>query len=48
MNAAATELGPALNTVPASFIEFKPAQFLRPFDARNLEGEGDSNSNGGH
>ncbi len=48
MNSAATELGPALNTVPASFIEFKPAQFLRPFDARNLEGEGDSNNDGGN
>ena len=31
LNAAATALGP-LNVAPASYIEFEPAQFLRPFD----------------
>jgi hypothetical protein len=33
----------------ASFINFKPAQFLRPFDARNLEqgdGEGEGERGG--
>jgi hypothetical protein len=47
MNAAAAALT-GFNTlgggtkVGPSFIEFKPSVFLRPFDARNLEGEGDS------
>lgn len=37
MNAAAAALGPApFNVAPASFIDFHPAQFLRPFDARDL------------
>ena len=40
-NAQALALG-ALNSAPPSFINFKPGQFLRPFDARNLDGEGDS------
>jgi pimeloyl-ACP methyl ester carboxylesterase len=39
MNAQATSLGSTFNLAPASFINFQPAQFLRPFDARNLEGE---------
>jgi pimeloyl-ACP methyl ester carboxylesterase len=30
---------------PASFIEFKPAQFLRPFDARNVGDEGGDSGN---
>jgi hypothetical protein len=33
LNTAATALGAAYNTAPASFIHFKPAPFLRPFDA---------------
>ena len=45
MNASATELGSALNSAPASFIEFKPAQFLRPWDARNA---GDEEETGNH
>ncbi|HVS48127.1 MAG TPA: prolyl oligopeptidase family serine peptidase [Candidatus Dormibacteraeota bacterium] len=42
LNSQATGLGSALNVAPASFIEFKPGQFLRPFDARNVDEEGDS------
>jgi pimeloyl-ACP methyl ester carboxylesterase len=52
MNTQATSLGPTFNVtlsaanqiVPAaaSFLHFRPAQFLRPFDARNTEGEGES------
>jgi hypothetical protein len=42
MNGTATELGPDLNTAPASFIEFKPGQFLRPFFAKNVGDEGES------
>jgi len=34
MNAEATALGPTANVLPASFIQFHPAKFLRPFDAR--------------
>lgn len=34
MNAEAATLGPAANVLPASFIQFNPAKFLRPFDAR--------------
>jgi hypothetical protein len=37
MNAQAAALG-GLNSAPASFVNFQPDQFLRPFDARNLEG----------
>lgn len=37
MNGMATELGPDLNTAPARFIEFKPAQFLRPWSARSSD-----------
>jgi pimeloyl-ACP methyl ester carboxylesterase len=37
MNGTATELGSDLNTAPASFIEFKPAQFLRPWSARTTD-----------
>jgi pimeloyl-ACP methyl ester carboxylesterase len=33
MNSEATALGPTLNQLPAAFIAFKPAPFLRPFDA---------------
>lgn len=41
-NSRALTLG-ALNSAPPSFIEFKPGQFLRPFDARNLgDDEGQS------
>lgn len=32
LNAAATTLGPSLNTFPAAFLHYKPAPFLRPFD----------------
>jgi pimeloyl-ACP methyl ester carboxylesterase len=35
MNSQATSLGSGFNQAPASFIKFQPAQFLRPFDARN-------------
>jgi pimeloyl-ACP methyl ester carboxylesterase len=35
MNSTATALGAPFNIAPASFITFHPAQFLRPFDARN-------------
>lgn len=35
LNAAAAALGP-LNVAPPSYIDFQPAQFLRPFDARDL------------
>ena len=45
MNAAATELGADLNSAPPSFLEFKPAQFLRPWDAR---GTGDEDNTGDH
>jgi pimeloyl-ACP methyl ester carboxylesterase len=41
MNLQATSLGSpsTFNVAPASFIHFQPAQFLRPFDARNTDGE---------
>jgi pimeloyl-ACP methyl ester carboxylesterase len=42
MNSQATSLGSTLNAAPASFIHFQPAQFLRPFDARNVGDEGQS------
>jgi hypothetical protein len=35
MNQEATALGPTLNTVPPSFINFQPTVFLRPFDIRD-------------
>ena len=35
LNAAATALGPGLNVAPASFLDFEPAPFLRPFDLGN-------------
>jgi hypothetical protein len=38
MNALATTLGPTFNDAPASFVTFHPSVFLRPFDARNIEG----------
>jgi len=38
MNALATALGPTFNDAPASFVTFHPSVFLRPFDARNIEG----------
>ena len=40
MNSAATSLGSPFNFAPASFINFKPAQFLRPFDARDVADQG--------
>ncbi len=39
MNARAAALGQPFNVAPPSFLNFRPAQFLRPFDARNLEDE---------
>jgi pimeloyl-ACP methyl ester carboxylesterase len=47
MNAGAAAMGPNFNFIVAgghvvpttpSFLDFHPAKFLRPFDARNLEG----------
>lgn len=35
MNAEAAALGPAFNPAPASFLNFQPEKFLRPFDARD-------------
>ena len=35
MNSQATALGSTLNLAPASFINFQPDRFLRPFDARD-------------
>lgn len=35
MNSQATALDAALNSAPASFINFQPDRFLRPFDARD-------------
>ena len=35
MNAEATDLGPAFNVAPASFLTFQPDMFLRPFDSRD-------------
>jgi pimeloyl-ACP methyl ester carboxylesterase len=32
LQAAATALGPTYNTVPAAFVVFQPARFLRPYD----------------
>src|SRR5438094_5710686 len=32
LNTSAAALGPALNVAPPSYIDFEPAQFLRPFD----------------
>ena len=46
MNSQATGLGAAFNTAPASFLNFKPGQFLRPFDARNVGDEGGSENQG--
>ncbi|HYM97562.1 MAG TPA: hypothetical protein VET26_09680, partial [Candidatus Sulfotelmatobacter sp.] len=42
MNSQATSLGSALNVAPASFIRFKPGQFLRPLDARSSGDERES------
>jgi pimeloyl-ACP methyl ester carboxylesterase len=42
LNTDATGLGATFNTAPASFLHFQPAQFLRPFDARNVEGDRES------
>jgi pimeloyl-ACP methyl ester carboxylesterase len=42
MNSQATGLGAPFNTAPASFLNFQPGQFLRPFDARNVGDEGES------
>jgi pimeloyl-ACP methyl ester carboxylesterase len=46
MNSQATGLGAAFNTAPASFLNFKPGQFLRPFDARNVGDDGGSENQG--
>ncbi len=40
MNGRAASLGQPFNIAPPSFLSFRPAQFLRPFDARNLEERG--------
>jgi len=40
MNSAATSLGSTFNIAPASFINFQPARFLRPFDARDVADQG--------
>jgi pimeloyl-ACP methyl ester carboxylesterase len=45
MNTQAAELGPVFNVAPPSFIHFVPGQFLRPFDARNVE---EDNGSGDH
>ncbi|HST87256.1 MAG TPA: prolyl oligopeptidase family serine peptidase [Ktedonobacterales bacterium] len=47
LNAAASALGPALNTVPGftagpAFVDFDPAKFLRPFDARDITRPGNN------
>ncbi|HXD81683.1 MAG TPA: prolyl oligopeptidase family serine peptidase [Candidatus Acidoferrum sp.] len=42
LNTDATGLGATFNTAPPSFLHFQPAQFLRPFDARNAEGDRES------
>ncbi|GAC1507672.1 MAG: alpha/beta hydrolase [Candidatus Dormibacteraceae bacterium] len=45
-SAAAMNSGAAgLDVGPASFIEFRPTQFLRPFDANDLGDEGGSGDN---
>jgi pimeloyl-ACP methyl ester carboxylesterase len=44
MNAQASALGSTFNPAGPSFIDFQPAKFLRPFDARNLDEGGDSES----
>ena len=36
MNGQATGLGSSFNTAPASFIDFQPDKFLRPFDVRDV------------
>ncbi len=42
LNAIATGLGAVpFNPLPAAFVDFRPSQFLRPFDARNLDEGGD-------
>ena len=40
LNAQASALGLFFNIAPPSFISFQPAQFLRPFDIRNVENVG--------
>lgn len=40
MNSQAASLGSAFNVAPASFINFHPDQFLRPFDARDVTNQG--------
>lgn len=39
LNADSTALGSTLNVAPASFIRFRPGQFLRRFDVRDVEQE---------
>ena len=42
LNALANGLGVVpFNPLPAAFVTFRPSQFLRPFDARNLDEGGD-------
>jgi hypothetical protein len=41
LNSIATGLGAAFNPLPAAFVNFRPSQFLRPFDVRNLDEGGD-------
>lgn len=38
MNSQAADLGATFNIAPPSFINFQPDQFLRPFDARDVQG----------
>jgi len=38
MNAGAADLGSSFNIATPSFLNFQPSMFLRPFDARDLEG----------
>lgn len=38
LNQQAAELGPTYNLAPPAFVQFQPTRFLRPFDARDLNG----------
>jgi hypothetical protein len=42
LNAQAVALGPLNTPWPASFIEFKPGKFLRPYDTRNAGDDAES------
>lgn len=39
LNEGASALGPLFNIAPPAFSDFKPSQYLRPFDARTVENE---------